>query len=133
MIKANELRIGNLVNNVYTVIGISDFDVTIQYKDDYASEVCQAFNEIIPIPLTDEWFLKLGFKKDDYGQYVRPEMFSGFQSNFNKPGYFLMAGDDKDEPKVEYVHQLQNLFFALTGKELEPISSSETNKSKAEQ
>lgn len=77
--------------------------------------------DIDPIRLTEEWLEKFSFEFDqDYGMF-------GF---FNKHHVVYKCDDgsfefhpfctnDKDcHIKLEYVHQLQNLCFALTGEEL---------------
>ena len=68
-----------------------------------------------PIPLTEEWLLKFGFERS--GLYnVKDEVYvydeygltdTGFEYRFNYT-----------QIKLKYVHQLQNLYFALTGEEL---------------
>jgi len=72
-------------------------------------------DEIEFIPLTEEWVLKLGFKnKTIYIKgiclyLVNEGMSGGFQDN----EYGINEYVD-----IKYVHQLQNLYFALTGEEL---------------
>lgn len=75
-----------------------------------------------PIPLTEEWLLKFGFEKN---------------LNSNNIIYYILAGKCLLEYnlthniadivkkvhldlfiEIEYVHQLQNLYFALTNEEL---------------
>jgi hypothetical protein len=79
-----------------------------------------------PIPLTEEWLIKLGFGKDDTNTYIHESLPSGtgvyFESgndwNFDDAN---ICGDFDECIHVklpQYVHQLQNLYFALTGKEL---------------
>jgi hypothetical protein len=64
------------------------------------------------ILLTEEWLLMFGFDKTSLHY-------------FKKDGIIIQAEDDYFEcflgsvvVKLQYVHQLQNLYFALTGKEL---------------
>jgi hypothetical protein len=72
----------------------------------------------IPIPLTEEWLLK--FRFEDRG----PQPDSDELGRFTKypiglwimDGSFITAGDF--DVSLKYVHQLQNLYFALTGEEL---------------
>lgn len=88
------------------------------------------------IPLTEEWFLKFGFikSKGKYGHdyYILSEdktsvewliehwieipKDSVFYNHFHVRGLF--GGN-----KLEYVHQLQNMYFALCGKELKIIEN----------
>jgi len=64
-----------------------------------------------PIPLTENWLKKLGFKLNSafgtstYGNGVIGIFF------YDGVGSYGIA-------KFQYVHQLQNLYFALTGTEL---------------
>ena len=61
--KANELRIGNLVNTTDNKLtGVTDIIVDKDFKDSYFW--CYGYNEddVKPIPLTEKWLLKFGFK-----------------------------------------------------------------------
>lgn len=107
MIQANELRIGNFVNH---------FGVTV-INAGMIVEFDNHPNRINPIPLTEEWLMKFGFEEYCGGwennirlEYV-PEM-SCYQ--FDTDGGRII----QTRPII-YIHQLQNLYFALTGKELE--------------
>mgnify|MGYP003404674707 FL=1 len=68
---------------------------------------------IKPIPLTDEWIIKFGLSKEN-----------GYPYKFNKGylkirnGVFFFKYHDI-EVDLPFVHQLQNLNFALTGVELQ--------------
>lgn len=72
--------------------------------------------EISPIKLTEEWLLKFGLEK-----YA---ILSELQVWWLHDGYRFLyqMGDNYHNGQlgiqVKYVHQLQNLYFALTGKEL---------------
>ena len=68
------------------------------------------------IPLTDEWLKRAGFElyQDDKDRYYHFEGFKLWQHE-NELFYHINS-----ELLIypDYVHQLQNLFFALTGSEL---------------
>jgi hypothetical protein len=102
--KANELRIGNKVSyegsNV-TVNTIADDEVTFS---DYASFDYPQIEDISGIELTDELLIRFGWK-DGFakGMLIRDGL------------KIRLLGHDMD---TKYVHQLQNLYFALTGEEL---------------
>lgn len=134
--KANELRIGNFVfddeNKPMKVArvetqectdfnGNDEFNVIIEHID---KNIGYYESKINPIPLTEEWLLMFGFKNDGNGYYKHKKLFSPITKisdyAFSPPTsvYFLRVGDDKDEPVLKYVHQLQNLYFALTNEEL---------------
>lgn len=114
--KASELRIGNLVYGYKTVWDVDSTDFcNIGVIETYK-----------PIPLTEEWLLKFGFelqpKKNDLNSwyYIEKGKFSmnnarGFWSH--SPIYL------EDVVEIKYVHQLQNLYYALTGEELEIINT----------
>jgi len=113
--KANELRIGNYLKykNLDKFFRVSIIDTTETVT------ICNAK----PIPLTEEWLLKFGFKttisnKDSgYKQFGLRECKFDFMFTLEcngNPEFFLEnVGLD-----ILYVHQLQNLYFSLTGKEL---------------
>lgn len=78
-----------------------------------------------PLPLTEEWLMKFGFKKQEDGDDVDDVHWYEITTNGitlvqgDKKGYldvFLL--DHEEGVRVQYVHQLQNLYFALTGEEL---------------
>lgn len=102
MIQANELRVGNLVHDniggVLKIKGIStESDLT----------------HIRPIPLTEEWLIELGF---DFFLYISD---NGITFRFEKIGSdWICHIDDSIILEIKYVHQLQNLYFALRGQEL---------------
>lgn len=114
MIASNELRIGNYVNTPYGVKRVSTISV-----DGWSMHT-----ESEPIPLTEEWLLKFSFelvydsdfrRKYDYFLDYR----FGFDINKalkNTPEGINFRGDHFTE--IKFVHQLQNFYFALTGKEL---------------
>lgn len=130
--KANELRIGNFVKNTTmnyecVVYGIlNDRLVAVTYPSGVtASEYPE---HIAPITLTEDWLLRAGFSKQinkgfvTFHKYVCMTDFY-LRESF-KGGYyfgFIINGrhyEFNDATNYEYVHQLQNLFFALTGDEL---------------
>ena len=113
-VRASELRIGNLVgvswNNIFsTVIEITTDDVKL--KDGFAT-----YNQLQPIPLTEEWLLKFGFERQPWG-LVKGGLL--FKDNIKYPCEELtLEIGNGFRVTVQYVHQLQNLYFALTGEEL---------------
>jgi hypothetical protein len=123
--KATELRIGNLVN--YLIIDEMDerkkwFEV---YEIDYDDiRIIQNKHEVNqdyqPIPLTEEWLVKFGFKQIKPNHYwfkgKNLLRFSLIDNNLH-----CSIGDDEYGvlyKMIKYVHQLQNLYFALTNEEL---------------
>lgn len=126
---ASDLRLGNLVTS--KTWGGHHVLTGVQFLDDVYAVIINDFNHVIkeglycelsPIPITPEWLERGGFN-----QYVTPNG----QMCFNlgeyrvylngEPSFHLMVSDGYYPTlcKIKYVHQLQNLYFALTGKELE--------------
>jgi hypothetical protein len=133
--KAEELRVGNYVygnkyNSVYKIVmflGLHDCTIinSIGY-DEHDKEL----SNIKPIPLTEEWLFKFGFEKgwccDNYDRYESDdfEMLKDYGEQGvaiakNKHSYnHVYCGYYENEIECNYVHQLQNLYYALTQKEL---------------
>ncbi len=118
--RAEELRIGNLIkisyrsNRAESVLESSRVDLS-----DLAAMQDKETNYIFePIPLTEEWLLRFGLCYDT--------LYSEDSSNclyYSKDQKVLHIMDSRDENysyavDVQYVHQLQNLVFALTNEEL---------------
>jgi hypothetical protein len=130
--KASELRIGNYVmiknellpnykNQPLIVTSIQqrndrDFpnskSVISCYVDKYNS--VSQFDEFIrPIPLTEDIVIDLGLNAVELenGEWFYQN--SKFRLNKNYAGFYYSKNLN-----IKYVHQLQNLYFALTGEEL---------------
>jgi hypothetical protein len=122
--KANELRIRNWVyfasceaQDGYP----KDYKKLHQIKEGREIDFCSFFE---PIPLTEEWLLKFKFKKDLDGSFVFG-LISVFKDKRLKQNVYIYTEDINEgrwvvinDLKLQYVHQLQNLYFALTGEEL---------------
>ena len=122
MIEVNELRIGNWVNrfNCHTKINgvLNDY---ISFWHDGNEWIWELNNDDTqPIPITSEILEKCGFEKCSNGleklcneNYVKiASLFSGFPLTLEIDG-------NRCPLNIKYAHQLQNLYFALTGEELE--------------
>jgi hypothetical protein len=111
--KATELRIGNY----YLAFGVDLKQVETLTKD-------KILIDFQPIPLTEEWLEKFGF----YSKY------KSCNNMWNILGFDIQQISDEDDDgnkipqeqvfyyqyryDIKHVHQLQNLYFALTGEEL---------------
>lgn len=108
MIKANELRIGNLVNRQGSELIVNGCDIKWFQEDSY--------NGLEPIPLTEEILLKCGFKLAiDENIYTLHDTIELTQTDYGNSFYFMGNFIKSD---IKHLHQLQNLYFALTGEEL---------------
>lgn len=113
--KANELRIGNFVLELRKpeVVGKRTFENwdTLNLED-----------HLHPIPLTEEWLKKAGFEKRDLFTFYYDKLCirkSNPLDKFDQNGRTYWNSWTIIESQPNYVHQLQNLYFALTGEELE--------------
>jgi hypothetical protein len=125
----NELMIGNLCQDkisgaLLKVTGLKENDISF-YVIDRNLFPLQPGWQAEPIPLTEEWLLKFGFEK------VNNELTNiaplNLPCTFNLPntpfsfcqGKLILTTSTGDFcVNTEYVHQLQNLYFTLTGEEL---------------
>lgn len=125
--KANELRIGNLIyanGLVFRVIRIDEdgMEAAPLDLDEWKNSPEQWKNDFKPIPLTEEWLVKFGFEWSIFHQAYHK---TGFLFDVNARydgGYYLHGCRNSASiimPEILFVHQLQNLYFALTGTELE--------------
>lgn len=107
-IRENELRVGNWV--------LSPTEGEVQIENGWQIDEGE---EVEPIPLTEEWLLKFGYftQNGAWGTIA----VKGYHKNTHQLDLFGNAWvHDREGYMVDldYVHQLQNLYFALTGEEL---------------
>jgi hypothetical protein len=125
--KANELRIGNYVK--YDFLAMAIFEPEYQIENGADIQVHQNHTSFYPIPLTEEWLLKFGFKfNENKGQYETGNHFKVYSNGIDiaiRNGDFRLWWENDDDTyyntywtAIKHVHQLQNLFFALTEEEL---------------
>ena len=147
---AEKLRLGNYVtinNSEYwpqlkgvlmRVCGISEkehkdfpdskWSISLIDTSKFPSTYSQFNQYIEPIELTEEWLIKFGFHKHRPGAGGQDQwagltawsihdsnwLFRGSPNDLRLVGYF--------NTKLKYVHELQNLYFFLTGEELKLIT-----------
>lgn len=130
--KANEIRIGNIFLHTNEN---GTFNVVV--KEVLESGINTHFNNgtwfigldnIRPIPLTEEILIKAGFERGGYNLvevthpkyprlfFVLGEEFKSIWWNYNISGTFKEC--EPSQIEITYLHQLQNLIFALTGEEI---------------
>ena len=122
--KATELRIGN-----WFIDYEAEPEVTIYWqveqivKPTYGTNLGVTYRDgsswtsldiLEPIPLTKEWLLKFGFRYitgwDDYEAFIKDDV----EITYNE----IVKFKNYIDVELKYVHQLQNLYFALTDNEL---------------
>jgi hypothetical protein len=133
--EAKELRIGNLAQdkegNIHTIIGIESSlgwndDVNTAFskylesvRTDLTLQERIYLSQLKPIPITEEWFLKFGFQFIHLHSRIKIYSLDGFQYRSSKYSRGLKHRQLSNLKKtIQYVHQLQNLYFLLTNKEL---------------
>lgn len=85
-------------------------------------------NKVEPIKLTEEWLIKLGFVKieEEDTNIWSDEHF--YLKNITKDGLcFSWYANNYESIDIDFVHQLQNLYFAITAIELKPILYDKNN------
>jgi hypothetical protein len=123
--KASELRIGNYVNfknrediffcEVITLDKCGYIHLQRIFKDNlHNDDQPESIEDITPIPLTEDWLLKFGFVSNPYQDRYENEF---IHVECNKTRGITELWIER-MPHIKYVHQLQNLYFALTGEEL---------------
>ena len=117
--KAKDLKIGNYIINPNGGKLVQVF--SLDNEDDYL--VINGFIErhIKPKEISKEIFEKLGFEKTgdiEYSIYNEKEEYT-FTVEFDGQYFWLSCGMSlKLSKNKKYVHELQNLFFEITGDEL---------------
>ena len=129
---ANELRRNNLISFKNEIVKVSSIfnDNDIEIENSINNYIVLNVKITKPIPLTDEIILKCGFIKDTNGTLWLDLTTHYIELVSSNDGYFypiiakLPEVSSEIEQRVsinriKHVHELQNLYFALTGKELE--------------
>ena len=130
MIKPQELRIGNYVivknynSKYWNKIGtIEAFTRNAEYISlDINQNSAFYLKDIQPIPLTEEILLKCGFEKsNDLDKFYHLELLNKWTRIYFNPKHkvcTLSINQHDSLIRIQYLHQLQNLYFALTNEEL---------------
>lgn len=122
---ARELPHGSLINFKTEIVkvdwaneySIQFYQIESGYEEPaFALNINRLFK---PIKLTEDWLMKFGFRAIDERLYCkrwrlnRVDIYKMISGNY--PFYFRF---NQVELKIKHVHQLQNLFFVLTGEML---------------
>ena len=113
--KANELRIGNWINDSNDIVKAELYHI---------QSLLDGLDDFGGVPLTEEWLVKFGFEKNT-GLYNNYSMvFDEYMCSVQiVDGVWLFSNDVSDAgcyvfTDFKYVHELQNLVFALSKQEL---------------
>ncbi len=130
--KLNEIRLGNLfypidkskeihlpVNIPFKVWSVGPTSVKAYESTKEPTQLLNSdlvdfrSDEIAGIPITEEILLKYGFVKSANFKFIHP--LDDSYTIIKGEGFYV----SNVLYEVKYIHQLQNIHFALTGKELE--------------
>lgn len=119
-LKASDLRVGNLLQRgelgFVTVkrIIINDDDVLINEQ----SGLFTLGYNLTPIHLTEEILLKCGFFYDEDSRTYKIHNCTLQLDFYDYDEGFMCIVFGDDLRMIKYLHELQNIIYALTGKEL---------------
>lgn len=126
----SELRIGNYIQDYdkTKILLVERVDDTLKYRELNNTSLYSESNHITnlkPIEINEDWLVRFGFeiRSNNWKSlsicsdwfYLYLEKLAGFKMSINKESVYL--------PHIKYVHQLQNLYFSLTGLELSIANS----------
>ena len=124
---AEELRIGNLIKAPILINGKTVIQevvsIGVKYAqlknlpDGFAEHI--KYDEIEPIPLTEEWLLKMGFEKvADNCWMISNDGVATYIDLFHGAFQYYLDYEMDASVILNSVHELQNLIYALTKEEL---------------
>lgn len=126
-----ELRIGNIIQSISKAFGENHLGQWSITEEDMVYIIeSENKSHYKPVPITEEYLLKFGFKKttENAGTLICFKLDIITHSNRtmtiaewikSDKGHWQIWIESIDLVRIKYVHQLQNLHFALTGKELQ--------------
>lgn len=126
--KSNELRIGNYVDykgkkddvyfetSIYGVVGNTIYTEN-RFMDDEYDYFQDDIKTVKPIKLKINHIINLGFKETSLMDYYFKEL-SEIQIEVKNKKEFHLYFKDEFVRQINFVHELQNIYFALTKEEL---------------
>lgn len=125
-----ELRIGNKLQIGSTIITVDELYQS-EFKTPEEGFIDYTHHQLSGIPLTEERLLKMGFENHSPGLYrikIHPDQARYLETMLTSKAFwdFTIIIEHIYKPEdtevwiraCHYVHQLQNLYFALTSEEL---------------
>ena len=119
--KASEFRIGNIVDcfGECKIISINEKKIKVQRVSNEGSILTEKVPllslSLNPIELTEEWLMKLGAWPSLHSDML---YFGLVDDKIVTTPYLMGPTNNIVLDEIKYVHQLQNLYFTLTGEEL---------------
>lgn len=120
----NELRIGNYIQRndlgdghkrVERILELGEMTCTTTGP---VKVICGYLFDISGVPLSEEWLIKAGFEVGENSSWYEKGVLGISKSGsiaFHLEGKWCNYGSIK----LEFVHEIQNLWHSLTGEELE--------------
>lgn len=124
MIDAKELMIGSYVKDgsrIGKVTMISKSRIKVKLEHSLVvidTQLDCKMLDVQPIPITEDWLLRFGFEKESDLSF---SIINKLQIDLisNKFSFYMKWGNIMRQiSTIKHIHQLQNLYFALTGEEL---------------
>ena len=106
--EASELRIGNSIMQDDNFVFVTWWRLELMENNKI---------EYKPIPLTEEWLLKFGFEFENK-KFIKSSLCIREYQYGSGLTIFLSNENFNFNVELKYVHQLQNLYHALTREEL---------------
>lgn len=107
-----------LPNEVVEIYNITRTTIRVYTDIEGLDEVQLNRSSIKPIPITEEWLVRFGFKINS-GVSSREFLMKNIKvCNHYEKGFLFIVDWWHSGIMIQSVHQLQNLYFALTGEEL---------------
>ncbi|WP_312306210.1 hypothetical protein [Chryseobacterium sp.] len=124
---AKDLRIGNLITRQDLGTDEPRTETILELRKDKVftsgplTVICD-YEDINPVPLTDELLTNFGFEKDNDSKYRLTDS--------DEEVFYITLGEDPTFCMdnvgilhyIDYVHELQNIYYVLGIKDLELIS-----------
>lgn len=110
MIQPQELRMGNIVYNRHNEpIEVDLYDLKHMFQPRMDG------HGYTGIPIDMNWLIRLGFKSSP----DTPWLMENGALMCNTGNHWIWHWSDRVIKDIKYVHELQNVMFALSGRELE--------------
>lgn len=114
--KASDLRLGNLVVYNGSVFRVTRISKNIITADRGKGDVEFSINDLSPLRITEFWLLKFGFKRYPWGLVTGNLL---FKDKDHKLDELTLEVGNGFRVRVEFIHQLQNVYHSLSGNEFE--------------
>ncbi len=120
--KVNELRIGNLVRWKSSELDPTKYQNIISVTLEDIKKISERDKDYNPVKITEEWLLKFGF--EDKKKYLLRHKYDTCKIYYGSDLVIRLEITGRrimtmNHLHIKHVHQLQNLYHALTGEELE--------------